>query len=240
MGRPARRPRVAPGPAPRRHTAKTAPGRCRRHPATATPPASGCVGPSRQAASSCRTRPGCTPPSARAQFPGPGAPAAEGAAQSQRVGHGTWWPPAHPAPARLLQGGWSWAAQPSLPHLGNRPGRSCAAQAPPIVMPTPADETTRRQFTCRPAAACIGWGTGRRRRQLPPRIHFRATPPTRPALASCGRRLNRKAAGTYEHPHCSPRCCNGGGSDQATAHRAAGSWRAVGSFSFSGSSLSWS
>ena len=68
-GRPARRSPAAPGPARRPHAARTAPGRCRRRPATARPPAAGRAGPSRPAGPSCRTRPGRRPGRARAPAP---------------------------------------------------------------------------------------------------------------------------------------------------------------------------
>ena len=88
-------------PVQRGHTrgARTAPGRCRRRRATATPPAAGRAAPSRLAGPSCRTPPGRRPAPARAPGPRQGAPPAAGAAPGPGAAraHAAWWPARHHA-----------------------------------------------------------------------------------------------------------------------------------------------
>src|SRR5580704_2186957 len=114
-GRPARRSLAVPGPAPRSRDAKTAPGRCRLRPATATPPDDRQTGPSRPAAPSCRTRPERIPRPAlgpaprRAPVPAAAAPRTPAADRA----HAAWWPAAHPARPRQPQPTPPQPAQPS-------------------------------------------------------------------------------------------------------------------------------
>ena len=99
-GSPARRSPGTHGPARLAHGARSGPGRCHRHPATATRPGTGRAGPNRPAELSCRTRPGHIPGSGPA--PAPHRAAAPGAAgtrnQAAARARAAWRPAAHPAP----------------------------------------------------------------------------------------------------------------------------------------------
>jgi hypothetical protein len=136
---PARRPRAALDAGRRPHGARTAPGRCPPHPATATPPAVGRREPTRPAGSSCRTRPGCRSAPAPAPSPRSGAGAAADVPPARAAGaaDAAWSPAAHHAQVRRRAStAPSWPAQPS----GSSPDRDRQG-----VQPRPCGSTLRSE-----------------------------------------------------------------------------------------------
>ena len=148
-------PRPHPGPARPHHGARTAPGRYRRRPATATPPAAGRAAPSRPAGPSCRTPPGRRPASARAPGPRRGVPPTAGAVPGPGAAwaDAAWWPARHLA-RRPLPMGPRRAAQPYPPPC-------------PVFPPVTAHDEREcgRHFRALAAAEDSTW-----------HVHFRVTP----------------------------------------------------------------
>ena len=105
----------APGLARRPHGARTGPGRCPRHLATATPPETGRAGPSRPAGPSCRTRRGRKPAPVPSPVPHRAVRSAADGGPRPAAGraHAAWWPAAHPALTRLSRRRAPRVAQPS-------------------------------------------------------------------------------------------------------------------------------
>ena len=164
-------PRPGPGPARPHHGARIAPGRYRRRPATATPPAAGRAAPSRPAGPSCRTPPGRRPASARAPGPHPGVPPTAGAALGPGAAraHATWWPARHPARRPPAMG----------------PRRAAQPCPPPCPVSPPATAHDERE--------CDGTSVPSPPRKIPPGCPLSSdAPQAGPSLPSAHRPAQRR------------------------------------------------